>query len=168
MTSSTIILKICILLLISVTTSVISSPICSQEPCSIETTTNEDFYNEESYTEVSYIEESYNEELEKCAKKGPMMMPVYYDNVDKYLCHALLYPGPCGRGHWLVANKFAEKPLAECQKKKCENDEIMFHDECRENNSTTMCGEFQILLLNPFGEGNNCDQKSCMYHGYFE
>ena len=69
MTSSTKILKICILLLISVTTSVISSPICSQEPCSIETTTNEDFYNEESYTEVSYIEESYNEELEKMCKK---------------------------------------------------------------------------------------------------
>ena len=35
----------------------------------------------------------------------------------------------------------------------------MFHDECWENNSTKMCREFQILILNPFGEGNNCDQK---------
>ena len=47
--------------------------------------------------------------------------------------------------------------------KKCEKDEIMFHDECWENNSTKMCREFQILLLNPFGEGNNCDQKIIYY-----
>ena len=96
MTSSTKILKICVLLLISVTTSVISSPICSQEPCSIETTTNEDFYNEESntvvsYTEKPYIEEYYIKELEKCAKQGSMMMPVYYDNVDKYLSHTIIH-----------------------------------------------------------------------------
>ena len=55
-----------------------------------------DFYNEESntvvsYTEKPYIEEYYIKELEKCAKQGSMMMPVYYDNVDKYLSHTIIH-----------------------------------------------------------------------------
>ena len=132
-------LKSSILLLIFISTTVISSKICFQEPCSAAETTSK--------------EDSYNEELEKCAKKGPMMMPFYYDNVDRYLCHTLLYQGQCGPGHWLVAKKFADKPIAECQKKICEEDEVMFHNECHKNDPTTLCGQFQILLLNPFGEG---------------
>ena len=102
---------------------------------------------------------SYNEALEYCAKQGSMMMPHYYENVDRYLCHTLLYQGPCGSGHWFVAKKIADEPFAECQRKICEDDEVRFHYECQKNDSSTLCGQFQMILLNPFGEGKQILRK---------
>ena len=126
-----------ILLYSSFITLVITSKICFQEPCSTEIA---DFHK-------------YNEALEYCANEGPMEMPHYDLHIDGYLCYTLLQKGPCKSNHWLVANKFADKPLAECQRRRCEENEVHFHYECRKNDSITLCGESQILLMNPFGEG---------------
>ena len=72
----------------------------------------------------------------------------------RYLCYTLLHEGPCKRNNWLVANKLADKPFVECKRRLCEENKIRFRHECRhKNESSTLCGESQILLMNPFGEG---------------
>ena len=158
-------MKIIILLVLhSFITVVIPSKICFQLPCSAAattttTTTTTETTTTNTTTRVFSFEGSYNEALEFCSNQGPMRMPYYYDNVDKYSCHTLLYQGPCGSGHWFVANKFADEPLAECQRKICEDDKVRFHYECQKNDSSTLCGQFQMILLNPFGEGKQLLRK---------
>ena len=158
-------MKIIILLVLhSFITVVIPSKICFQLPCSAAattttTTTTTETTTTNTTTRVFSFEGSYNEALEFCSNQGPMRMPYYYDNVDKYSCHTLLYQGPCGPGHWFVANKFADEPLAECQRKICEDDKVRFHYECQKNDSSTLCGQFQMILLNPFGEGKHLLRK---------
>ena len=51
--------------------------------------------------------------------------------------------------------------MAECQRRICEEGKIHFDYKCHNNDSNivptydsnTSCGESQILLLNPYGEG---------------
>ena len=51
--------------------------------------------------------------------------------------------------------------MAECQRRICEEGKIHFDYKCHKNDSNivptydsnTSCGESQILLLNPYGEG---------------
>ena len=81
-------------------------------------------------------------------------MPMYDVYIDGYLCYTLLHKGPCKSNNWLVANKSADKPSTECRRRICEENEVHFRDECRhKNDSNTLCGESQIILINPFGEG---------------
>ena len=68
-------------------------------------------------------------------------------------CYTLLQQGPCQNNHWLVANEFADKPSSECKIRICEEGEIHFNGECHKNDSNSICGGSQVLLLNPFGEG---------------
>jgi hypothetical protein len=78
--------------------------------------------------------------------------------------YTLLQQGPCQSNHWFVVRQFADKPLAECQRRICEEDEVHFHNECHKNDSNTLCGESQILLLNPFGEGECHCQNDFLEH----
>ena len=122
-------------------TLVIVFQICFQEPCLAAERKTADFYK-------------YNDALEYCAKEGPMEMPLYDVYIDGYLCYTLLHEGPCKRNNWLVANKLPDKPFVECKRRLCEENKIRFRHECRhKNESSTLCGESQILLMNPFGEG---------------
>ena len=68
-------------------------------------------------------------------------------------CYTLLQQGPCQSNYWFVANNFTANPIAECQKRICKENEILFQNECHKNDSNTLCGESQILLMDPFGEG---------------
>ena len=172
---------IILLVLHSFITVVIPSKICFQLPCSASatTTTTTTASTETTATTTAAItnittrvfsfEGSYNEALEFCSNQGPMRMPYYYDNVDKYSCHTLLYQGPCGPGHWFVANNFSDIPSAECQKRKCRDNEIYFHEECWKNDSSTaLCGQSQILHLNPFGEGKFVRKNDNLVFIYFK
>lgn len=110
----------------------------------------------------AYSGDVYNDALENCIQNNSIDMPFYDAKTDEYWCHTLLEQGPCLDDEWFVANKSAINPLAECQKQKCPDNEIPFEKKCYENNST-VCGESQILLLNPFGEGN----VLCTMHIFF-
>ena len=101
---------------------------------------------------IAYSGDVYNDALENCTQDNSIDMPFYDAKTDEYLCYTLLKQGPCSDEEWFVANKSDIIPLAECQKRKCPENEIPFGEKCYKNNST-VCGESQILLLNPFGEG---------------
>ena len=90
-----------------------------------------------------------------CSKNCPFHdnNPNGYDHHSQYLCYTLLQQGPCQSNQWFVANKFADTPSAECQICPCREDEILFNSQCHKNDSNTLCGDSQLLLLNPFGEG---------------
>ena len=80
-----------------------------------------------------------------CSKNCP--------HLSEHQCYTLLQQEPCQNNHWLVASEFADKSSAECKIRKCEEGEIYFNGECHKNDSNSLCGESQVLLLNPFGEG---------------
>ena len=81
--------------------------------------------------------------------------PIQFDDqhgTQVYQCHKLLQQGPCEPNHWLVENKGAITPFADCERRKCEEGEIYFNDECHKDDSD-ICGETQVLIMNHFGEG---------------
>ena len=90
-----------------------------------------------------------------CSEKCPIQDDNFIDQEyhNEYQCHTLLQQGPCQSNYWFVANNFTANPIAECQKRICKENEILFHNVCHKNDSNTLCGESQILLMDPFGEG---------------